>query len=91
MVRIWVEDNGIGIPLAAKRRLFGMYEKLDDRYEGNGIGLALVRKVVERMGGTVGAESEPGQGSRFWVELHLASWGDDPIPRSGRKPEILVQ
>lgn len=72
MARIWVEDNGIGIPLAAQRRLFGMYEKLDDRYEGTGIGLAVVRKVVERMGGTVGAESEPGRGSRFWVELRPA-------------------
>jgi PAS domain S-box-containing protein len=69
--RIWVEDSGIGIPQAAQKRLFGMYEKLDNRYEGTGIGLALVRKVVERMGGTVGAESEPGQGSRFWVDLTL--------------------
>ncbi len=71
VTRIWVEDNGIGIPAAAQKRLFGMYEKLDDRYEGTGIGLAIVRKVVERMGGTVGAISEQGHGSRFWVELHL--------------------
>ena len=71
--RIWVEDNGIGIPQTAQRRLFGMFEKLDDRREGTGIGLAVVRKVVERMDGTVGAESEPGQGSRFWVELRLAA------------------
>ncbi len=71
VTRIWVEDNGIGIPAAAQKRLFGMYEKLDDRYEGTGIGLAIVRKVVERMGGTVGAISEQGRGSHFWVELHL--------------------
>jgi signal transduction histidine kinase len=46
-----------------------MFQKLDNQYEGTGIGLAIVRKVVERMGGRVGAESSPGKGSRFWVEL----------------------
>ena len=70
--RIWVEDNGIGIPKLAQPRLFGMFQKLDNQYEGTGIGLAIVRKVVERMGGEVGVESEPGQGSRFWVELRVA-------------------
>jgi signal transduction histidine kinase len=68
-VRIVVEDNGIGIPPIAQRRLFGMFERLTSGYEGTGIGLAIVRKVAERMGGRVGAESEPGKGSRFWVEL----------------------
>ena len=71
-VRIWVEDNGIGIPPAASKRLFGMFQKLDTQYEGTGIGLAIVRKVVERMGGHVGVESEPGRGSRFWVKLQPA-------------------
>jgi signal transduction histidine kinase len=69
MVRVWVEDNGIGIPLEMRERLFGMFQKLDNQYEGTGVGLAIVRKVVERMGGRVGVESEPGKGSRFWVEL----------------------
>ena len=72
MSRIWVEDNGIGMPKHAEKRLFVMFQKLDNRYEGTGIGLAIVRKVVERMGGKVGVESEPDQGSRFWVELRLA-------------------
>jgi PAS domain S-box-containing protein len=81
-VRVWVEDNGIGIPKHAQRRLFGMFQKLDNKYDGTGIGLAIVRKVAERMGGRVGAESEPGSGSRFWVELRLANGvrvGDYPI------------
>lgn len=68
-VRVCVEDNGIGIPKHAQARLFGMFQKLDNQYEGTGIGLAIVRKVVERMGGSVGVESTPGEGSRFWVEL----------------------
>ena len=49
-----------------------MFQKLDNQYEGTGIGLAIVRKVVQRMGGTVGVESKEGDGSRFWVELPLA-------------------
>ena len=42
------------------------------RYEGNGLGLSIVRKAVERMGGSVGVESELGKGSRFWIELQSA-------------------
>jgi len=72
VVRVTVEDDGIGIPLNAQARLFGMFQKLDSLYEGTGIGLAIVRKVVERMGGNVGVDSEPGHGSRFWVELTTA-------------------
>ncbi len=70
--RIIVEDNGIGIPTQAQERLFNMFERLTARYEGTGVGLAIVRKVAERMGGRVGVESEPGEGSRFWVELRVA-------------------
>jgi PAS domain S-box-containing protein len=72
LVRVSVEDNGIGIPKHSHSRLFGMFQKLDNQYEGTGIGLAIVRKVAERMGGKVGVESESGQGSRFWVELRPA-------------------
>ena len=71
--RVTVEDNGIGISPPAQSRLFGMFQRLTSGYEGTGIGLAIVRKVVERMGGKVGAESEVGKGSSFWVELRLAS------------------
>jgi signal transduction histidine kinase len=68
-VCLWCEDNGIGIPADLQSRVFIMFQRLSKDYEGTGIGLALVKKVVERMGGTVGVESEPGRGSRFWVEL----------------------
>jgi signal transduction histidine kinase len=73
IVRIWVEDNGIGIPEDSLERIFGMFQRASKGYEGTGIGLAIVRKVVERMGGRVGVESELDIGSRFWVELPLAS------------------
>ena len=81
-VTISVEDNGIGIPRDSRRRLFGMFERLTSGYEGTGIGLAIVRKVVERMGGKVGAESEPGHGSRFWVQLRSATAGESGLQPS---------
>jgi len=68
-VRFWFEDNGIGIPKKYHELIFLMFQRLSKNYEGTGIGLALVRKTVERMKGKVGVESEPGKGSRFWVEL----------------------
>ncbi|MDF3057136.1 MAG: hypothetical protein K0R17_1351 [Rariglobus sp.] len=68
-VRLWCEDNGIGIPAEMHSRVFVMFQRLSKDFEGTGIGLALVKKVVERMGGAVGVESEPGKGSRFWIEL----------------------
>ena len=72
-VRFWFEDSGIGIPKEYQERIFGMFQQLDKGYEGTGIGLALVRKTAERMDGKVGVESEPGQGSRFWLELKHAN------------------
>lgn len=70
-VRLWFEDNGIGIPKEAQKRIFGMFERVHGEtvYPGTGIGLTIVRKAVERMGGSAGVESEPGQGSRFWLQL----------------------
>ncbi len=68
-LRLWIEDNGIGIAPEQHRRIFGMFERLSTEYPGTGVGLALVRKVVERMRGEVGVESAEGQGSRFWLEF----------------------
>uniref|UniRef100_UPI002FDF6893 sensor histidine kinase n=1 Tax=Noviherbaspirillum sp. TaxID=1926288 RepID=UPI002FDF6893 len=70
-VRIWIEDNGIGIPPAQLQRIFKPFERLHgvSEYPGSGIGLAVVDKAVRRMGGRCGVESELNAGSRFWVEL----------------------
>jgi signal transduction histidine kinase len=71
-VRIWVEDQGIGISESMLPRIFDMFSHGAVPQAGTGIGLALVRKVVQRMGGKVGVESQKGQGSRFWLELRAA-------------------
>jgi PAS domain S-box-containing protein len=67
--RIWVADKGIGISKDMLPRVFDMYSRGSNSYEGTGVGLALVRKVAQRMGGRVGVESEEGSGSQFWIEL----------------------
>lgn len=71
MVRLWVEDNGIGIAPQYQDQIFRIFERLHgiESYPGTGIGLAIVRRSVERMGGQAGVESQVGQGSRFWIEL----------------------
>jgi PAS domain S-box-containing protein len=77
-VRIWIEDNGIGIAPEHQTQIFGVFHRLHTKaYPGTGIGLALVDKAIQRMGGSVGVVSEGGQGSRFWLELPAA----EPIPR----------
>jgi signal transduction histidine kinase len=78
LVRLWFEDNGVGIPKEAQDRIFKMFQRLDKSYDGTGVGLTVVRKAVEKMGGRVGLESEPGKGSRFWVELRAADQPEAP-------------
>lgn len=74
IVRLWIEDNGIGIAPEHMNQLFGMFERIhpESMFEGNGIGLAIVKRAATRLGGDVGAESTPGAGSRFWLDLHRA-------------------
>ena len=75
-VLLWVEDNGIGIDGRDFDRIFKVFERLhpQDQYPGSGLGLAIARRSVERMGGSIGVQSDPGRGSRFWIRL--------PAPRA---------
>lgn len=70
-VRVWFEDNGIGIDPAHHERIFQIFGQVypEERYSGTGIGLAIVRKAVQRMNGEVGVESQLDKGSRFWLIL----------------------
>lgn len=69
-VRIWVEDNGIGIPEGQEERIFKVFERLSDNQNipGTGIGLAIVRRGMERIGGSAGVESRE-NGTAFWFEI----------------------
>ncbi len=70
-VRLSIEDNGIGIAAEHGAKLFQVFQRLHgpEQYAGTGIGLAIVKKAVERMDGNVGFNSTPGKGSTFWIEL----------------------
>ena len=82
-VRLWVEDRGIGIAPQFHQKIFGLFQRLHshDAYPGTGIGLALVRKAIDRMGGRIGVESEVGKGTRFWVELPDAPAEPETAPQ----------
>jgi len=75
IVRLWISDNGIGIPPEHHSRIFRVFERLHtaETYPGTGVGLAIVRKGIERMHGKVGVESDLGQGSQFWIDLPAAA------------------
>ena len=68
-LRIWIRDNGIGFDMAYKQKIFEIFQRLhgQGQYPGTGIGLAIVSKAVQRMGGQVWAESQPGQGAVFTI------------------------
>jgi signal transduction histidine kinase len=73
-VRFWVRDNGPGLGEEEIGSLFVPFTRLDQaRAQGHGLGLSIVRRIVEKLGGGVGVESEPGEGSLFYFALPLAN------------------
>ncbi len=69
MAVFYVRDNGIGIPPEFMENIFGLFNKLDARSEGTGVGLALVKRIIEFHQGRIWAESEPGMGATFYFTL----------------------
>jgi len=78
-VRISVSDNGIGIPPEYRHRVFRVFERLhpSEGFPGVGVGLAIVRRAVERMGGIVGVQDGPEGGATFWIDLEMAPSAED--------------
>ncbi len=73
MVRFWVKDNGHGLTEEEQRRLFVPFTRLSNMHvQGHGLGLSITRRIVERLGGRVGVESKPGEGSTFYFTLPAA-------------------
>ncbi|NJN55591.1 MAG: HAMP domain-containing histidine kinase [Anaerolineae bacterium] len=74
LVQFWVRDNGTGLSEAVTARLFTPFNrKADDPTEGHGLGLSIVKRIVTRLGGDVGVESNHGEGSRFIFSLPAGS------------------
>ncbi|HEX2853096.1 MAG TPA: ATP-binding protein [Opitutaceae bacterium] len=84
VVRVWIEDNGVGIAEKDRERVFRMFERINspEHFAGTGMGLTIVRKALERMGGRVDFQSAAGDGSKFWFELKKAPAGAKPSAAS---------
>ena len=70
-VRIWVKDTGKGIAEADQERIFERFVKVDEYIPGTGLGLSVAKSHAASLGGTIGVESRPGEGSTFWANLPL--------------------
>jgi len=74
MVQFWVKDNGQGLAPEAQAKLFTEFSRLDTiRVQGYGLGLSIVKRIVQKLGGQVGVESQVGQGSKFFFTLPAAT------------------
>jgi signal transduction histidine kinase len=87
-VKLWVEDNGIGIAPEHQERIFKLFERLAADYEGTGVGLAVVAKAMERMSGGFGVDSVPDKGSRFWIRLPCGN--REVVPAKSLLQELIA-
>jgi len=88
VVALWVKDNGIGIPEDQHRRIFQLFRRLhrEGEYEGTGVGLSIVERIVHAHGGAVSVESKPGEGATFTVRLPRQPPPARQAPREAEPP-----
>jgi len=66
-----IEDNGMGIPQNFHHKIFEIFQRLDNKIEGEGIGLNIVQKIIEKHGGKISIESEVNKGTKFFISLPI--------------------
>ena len=71
-LRFYVADTGTGIDKEKQARIFERFVKLNSFVQGTGLGLSICRSIIERLGGTIGVDSEPGKGSTFWCTVPVS-------------------
>ena len=87
MIRFWIRDNGAGLSEEEKKKLFTQFTRLHlNQAQGHGLGLSIVQRIVKRLDGDVGVESDLGQGSTFYFTLPLA----DELEVSYELPMIIT-
>jgi two-component system sensor histidine kinase/response regulator len=87
-IRFWVRDNGNGLTPKEQSKLFVEFTRLEQaRAQGHGLGLSIVRRIVEKLGGQVGVESLPGAGSKFYFTLPKADEEIEPTPETIIDPD----
>ena len=89
----WVTDTGCGIPAARKDTVFERFVKLNSFKQGTGLGLSICKTIVEHLGGTIGVESEEGEGSTFWFTLPYVAGksGPEPERETAQHPTLTVE
>lgn len=85
LLRVMVADTGIGIPADQHERIFGRFFQAGTN-DGLGLGLSITREIIERLGGRIGVDSTPGEGSTFWFEVPVAV--SDTAPKPAADPRV---
>lgn len=91
LLYVHVRDTGIGIPLEAQENIFEPFYRLEHPHvEGTGIGLSLVKQLIQLMGGEAGVKSQKGEGSDFWISLPMVRASHSTLQRSFEQQEVLL-